>query len=61
MNGDRLRIEVGSSPDPFLLRAAIEARLAGRPWAGPEGAVGDQVKAAVEAATATPEGAEQWR
>jgi hypothetical protein len=35
-----LRVEVDAAPDPGLLRPAIEAALAGRPWpAGPEATV----------------------
>ena len=52
-----LRIDVDRAPDPFLLRAAVEARLAGRPWAGPERVVADRVVAAVtETATETEAG-----
>jgi hypothetical protein len=44
----RLRVEVPSEPSPYLLRAAIEARLAGRTFvAGPEDAVADAVEQAV--------------
>jgi hypothetical protein len=51
----RLRVEVGALPNPGLLRAAIEARLAGRPWAsGPEAAVADEVARAVEASGERP-------
>jgi len=47
-----LRVTVGGRPEPGLLRAAITARLEGRPWpAGPEGEVADAVaKAVAEAA-----------
>ena len=42
-----LHVAVGSVPEPGLLRPAIAAALAGRPWpAGPE----EQVAAAVAAA-----------
>ena len=47
----KLRVEVSAPPEPALLRAAIAARLAGRPFpAGPEDAV---ARAVAEAATAT--------
>jgi hypothetical protein len=50
-----LRVEVEAAPSPGLLRAAIEARLAGRPWAsGPEAAVADEVARAVEASREDP-------
>ena len=39
----KLRVEVPQAPRPHLLRAAIEARLAGRPWTGPEAKVADEV------------------
>jgi hypothetical protein len=46
--GLRLRVEVPSAPSPYLLRAAIEARLAGRAFgAGPEDAIADAVAQAV--------------
>jgi hypothetical protein len=46
----KIRVEVPRAPRPQLLRAAIEARLAGRPWTGPEAKVADAVaKAAKEA------------
>lgn len=52
-----LRVQVPSAPRPELLRAAIEARVAGRPWSGPEAKVADAVaKAAREAARERP-----WR
>jgi len=52
-----LRVEVAAAPRPELLRAAIEARVAGRPWSGPEAKVADAV------ATAAREAAEErpWR
>ena len=56
----RLRVEVDRAPDPFLLRAAIEAGLAGRPWAGPERAVADRVLEAVTEAVTEAE-AVAWR
>jgi hypothetical protein len=43
-----LRIHVGAPPKPALLRAAIEASLAGRPWPSvPEAAVAAAVGHAV--------------
>lgn len=43
-----VQVEVSQAPDPFRLRAAIEARVAGRSWpAGPERAVADAVADAV--------------
>jgi hypothetical protein len=54
-----LSLTVAAPPEPSLLRAAIEARLRGRPWPGPEGAVGDAVAAAIERAQAEREG-ERW-
>jgi hypothetical protein len=46
----RLRVDVAARPDPYLLRTAISARLAGRSWpAGPEMAVADAVASAVAA------------
>jgi hypothetical protein len=37
MSGDELTVKVDTEPTPGLLRSAIEAALAGRPWpAGPE-------------------------
>ncbi len=40
----RLRVEVGATPQPGPLRAAIAARLAGRTFpSGPEDAVGRAV------------------
>lgn len=62
-----LRVEVDHAPDPFLLRAAIAARLAGRPWSGPEAAVADRVVSALalmetETETETGDGeAGPWR
>jgi hypothetical protein len=39
-----LRVDVQQPPDPFRLRAAIEARVAGRAWpAGPERAIAEAV------------------
>ena len=64
MNGEhaprRLEVQVPGRPEPTVLRAAIEARLAGAPWAGPERAVGDAVAAAVAAAQPR-EARAQWR
>ncbi len=51
-----LRVDVATPPNPFRLRPAIEARLAGRTWIeGPEAAVARAVAHAVEliAASAT--------
>lgn len=45
---DRVRVDADRAPDPALLRAAIEARLAGRRWAGPERAVAEAVARALE-------------
>ena len=40
-----LRVEVDATPAPGLLRPAIEALLAGRPWPeGPEAAVARAVR-----------------
>lgn len=45
----KLTVRVDTPPDPHLLRAAIEARLADRPWTpGAEQQVGDAVKEAVQ-------------
>ncbi|HET6968120.1 MAG TPA: hypothetical protein VFI44_07575 [Ornithinibacter sp.] len=45
---DDLRVTVGAVPEPGLLRPAIEAALAGRPWPpGPEATVAAAVAAAV--------------
>jgi hypothetical protein len=53
-----VRVEVGRAPDPFLLRPAIEARLAGRPLLpGPERTIADAVAVAVERAKR----GEPWR
>jgi hypothetical protein len=52
-------VTVAAPPEPSLLRAAIEARLRGRPWPGPEGQVAEAVAAAVERARAQQEGP-QW-
>jgi hypothetical protein len=47
----RLRLAVGATPQPGLLRAAIAARLAGRTFpGGPEDAVGRAVVEAVHSA-----------
>lgn len=48
MTGD-VRATVTSAPEPGLLRPAIEAALAGRPWPdGPEAEVAQTVLRAVE-------------
>jgi hypothetical protein len=62
----RLRVEVAALPDPHLLRAAIAARLAGRPWAGPEAPVAELVVEAVTASrvddrSPTDNGSMGWR
>jgi hypothetical protein len=45
----RLRIEVGSQPDPFLLRQAIETRLGGGAWPRPaEDEVAEKIRFAIE-------------
>jgi len=45
---DDLRVNVGVEPEPGLLRPAIEAALAGRPWPpGPEAQVAAAVAAVV--------------
>jgi hypothetical protein len=44
----KLRVEVPQPPRPHLLRAAIEARLAGRPWTGPEAKVAEAVAQATK-------------
>lgn len=45
---DDLHVTVDVEPEPGLLRPAIEAALAGRPWpAGPEALVAAAVAAAV--------------
>lgn len=45
----RVEVRVAAAPDPFTLRAAIAARLAGRPWLpGAEATVADAVARAVE-------------
>lgn len=50
-----LRVEVPTAPQPGLLRPAVEAALAGRPWpAGPEAVV------AAEVARAVAEEVEPW-
>jgi hypothetical protein len=38
-----LRVHVDLRPEPTLIRAAIVASLEGRPWAGPERAIGEAV------------------
>lgn len=50
---DDLRVHVDSEPQPGLLRPAIEAALADRPWPpGPESQVAAAVAAAVRASDA---------
>ena len=44
----KVEVRAGTAPDPHLIRAAVEARLAGRPWAGPEAAVADAIRQAVD-------------
>jgi hypothetical protein len=40
----KVEVRVTAPPDPHLLRAAIAARMAGRPWpAGPEAQVAEAV------------------
>ena len=60
-----LRVEVAARPDPFLLRGAIEAHLAGRPVRpGPELAVAEAVRAEIDRARETGSarrGAYPWR
>jgi hypothetical protein len=48
----RLHVDAPAVPNPHALRAAIEARLAGGAWSGPEAVVGDRVREAVGAAAA---------
>jgi hypothetical protein len=52
MSGEplRLRVYVTAPPEPALLRAAIEARLRGRAWTGPEREVADAVAGRLDAA-----------
>lgn len=46
-----LQVTVDAAPEPGLLRPAIAAALAGRPWpSGPEGQVAAAVATAVAAA-----------
>jgi hypothetical protein len=54
-----LSVTVAAPPEPSLLRAAIEARLRGRPWLGPEAAVANAVATAVERTRGEREG-ERW-
>jgi len=55
---DDLRLSVDVEPEPGLLRPAIEAALAGRPWpAGPEAQVAAAVAAAVRGSHAGRPGA----
>ena len=50
---DDLHVNVGVEPEPGLLRPAIEAALAGRPWPpGPEAQVAAAVAAAVRGSSA---------
>jgi hypothetical protein len=44
-----LKITADAQPDPVLLRAAIEARLNGRPWpTSTEARIAEQITEAVE-------------
>ena len=55
---DDLRLSVDVEPEPGLLRPAIEAALAGRPWpTGPEAQVAAAVAAAVKGSHAGRPGA----
>jgi hypothetical protein len=55
---DDLRLSVDGEPEPGLLRPAIEAALAGRPWPpGPEAQVAAAVAAAVRGSSAGGAGA----
>ncbi|HEY5516163.1 MAG TPA: hypothetical protein VIK12_08145 [Pengzhenrongella sp.] len=55
---DDLRVSVDVEPEPGLLRPAIEAALAGRPWPpGPEAQVAAAVAAAVRGSDAGGPGA----
>ena len=55
---DDLRVSVDVEPEPGLLRPAIEAALAGRPWpTGPEAQVAAAVAAAVQGSYAGRPGA----
>jgi len=55
----KVRVEVATPPAPALLRPAIAARLAGRPFpAGPEDAVASAVAHAVAKAQ---EESKPWR
>ena len=55
---DDLRVSVDVGPEPGLLRPAIEAALAGRPWPpGPEAQVAAAVAAAVQGVSAGGPGA----
>ncbi len=55
-----LRVRVDAEPEPGLLRPAIEAALAGRPWpAGPETLVADAVAMAVRASAVGPHSGEE--
>lgn len=56
---DDLRLHVDAAPAPGLLRPAIEAALAGRPWpAGPEAEVAAAVVGAVAGAVGDSSSAE---
>jgi hypothetical protein len=58
----RLRVEAPATPEPALLRAAIEARVAGRAFASPaEDAVAARVAAAVHEQLADRGGGPPWR
>lgn len=54
-----LTVRVDTAPEPGLLRAAIEAALAGRPWPdGPEARIGEAVRRA--ATQDRPDAATRW-
>jgi hypothetical protein len=45
----KVEVRVTAPPDPHLLRAAIAARMEGKPWpAGPEAQVADAVHEAAQ-------------
>jgi hypothetical protein len=55
---DDLRVSLDIEPEPGLLRPAIEAALAGRPWPpGPEAQIAEAVAAAVRGSSAGGPGA----
>lgn len=58
---DDLRVSLDGEPEPGLLRPAIEAALAGRPWPpGPEAQVAAAVAAAVRGSDVGMPGAAGW-